>query len=416
MRSPPASSNRTPLMVPLTIVTGLYVSALAGNQEVLGLEARLLTLPLLCFAALVACLYPTRSPVVRPMVGWVVALCLWLAVTGTWSAPSANVAGVTTDIAYLGGFVVLAAVIVSALPSSAFNWLWWLLYFTAVLFAVSALILGTVTEQGRLAAFGGGPNVFVRIVGMGVVATAALVLPNPSGRWILLAPMPVLAVAALLSGSRGGAIAIFIAFAALAWIVVRHGTRAMRRALVTGLVAALVVSYFTVWPVVQDYVQQRFFQVTLVDRYSSGRGDIIGLAIDLFGDNLLFGAGIDSIAAETGGRFVHAHNLFLNAAVEGGLVALLLLIGALVSGVRAAHAKGSVLASMWLVAATLIFTSSMFSGGWYDSRFVWFFLIVGAEVTARKRADRTSPAVDGASGARENRQAPVGATNEQHWG
>ena len=386
--------------MPLTIVTGLYVALLAGDQAVFGLEARLLALPPLCLAATMVCWRPVRSPVIRPVVVWVIALCTWLAVTSTWSPQTAEVGAVTTDLVYLGLLVVLSAIIVPTLPDGAFTWLWWLLYLTAVLFAVAALVLGTTNEQGRLTAFGGGPNVFVRIVGLGVVATAALVLASPGRRWFLLAPMPVLAIATLLSGSRGGAVAVLIAFVALVWLVLRHGTRNMRRGLAAGFIVGGIVLYFTAWPVVQEYVQERFVQATLVDRYSAGREDIIGLALSLFNENLFFGAGIDVIAAETNGRFTHAHNLFLSAAAEGGLVALFLLIGALVAGVPAARAKGSVLASMWLVAAALIFTSSMFSGGWYDSRFMWFFLVVGAEVAVRHMARASDNAGESAQSRR----------------
>jgi hypothetical protein len=101
-------------------------------------------------------------------------------------------------------YVSMAAQIVKRLESEDLNFIWTALLILAMLYFAAAMVAGP-GDQGRYSAFGGGPNVFVRVVLVGALSAPPLYLRK--GRMIILLAIPFLAVGAVLSGSRGGLLA-----------------------------------------------------------------------------------------------------------------------------------------------------------------------------------------------------------------
>src|SRR5690606_10876245 len=107
---------------------------------------------------------------------------------------------------------------------------------------------------------------------------------------------------------------------------------------------------------------------------SSGRDVIYDQVLQLWAERSLLGTGIDGYWGMVGFRYglQHPHNLIVQTFAEAGMVAGLVLLVALVVGLRAAFRLRGGRASMFGAAALLVLSSAMFSGTWYDSRFIWF--------------------------------------------
>jgi O-antigen ligase len=94
------------------------------------------------------------------------------------------------------------------------------------------------------------------------------------------------------------------------------------------------------------------------------------------------GSGLRGFAEHYGQGFSYPHNLFLHAASEGGIGALILLLVVFVwFARRVLHRPHSPLTLVYIAAASAIFTSAMFSGDYYDNRFLWVFMIIAIRVT-----------------------------------
>lgn len=250
--------------------------------------------------------------------GWLVALLLllgFLAGSGLWAPTGARVAEITVDLLCLGVQTVCWYLHALSGPERVLDLVLRLWVVTALVFGAGALLAGP-GAQGRFAAFGGGPNVFVRIELIGALAVVALVLRGASRA--LLPVAALLVVLGLLSGSRGGLLAAAVVVAAVA---LRGGRRA-RRAVVGGLVTVAGVAFVASRssPQVQALVRGRFLDQTFGQGYASGRPQIWGDAVALAASRPVAGVGLDGFYALRG-RFVdieYPHNVLLAVMAEGG--------------------------------------------------------------------------------------------------
>jgi len=377
------------LLTALFVVTlgGRFAMASSQTGVVLGLDLR----AGLCVALLLAALtwwMVADQPVplvLRPVAG-VLLLLAYLLLGGFWADPAARLSQVGLDLAMLVVLVLVTAIVVAADPSRALYWFFLLSVVAAVVFAVAAWLTGP-GGQGRYAAFGGGPNVFVRIQCLGVIAAVALAIRGHQ-LWYL-APVPLLLYSAFLSGSRGGLAALIVA-AAVA-VVLGRGLRfahALGMLLLAGILAVVA------------YVFGNSAMTELYSRYSfsglqssdfSVRPELLRRAWRIMQESPWFGAGMDGFFAHSG-RFLgidYPHNMVAEIGADGGLVGLLLLVGA-VGWLLRSTVRGGRWAS-WdrggcLVAGAYLATAGMFSGTFYDARLLWIYLTMLGALATRPAA------------------------------
>jgi O-antigen ligase len=319
--------------------------------------------------------YEQPSPRDRPGFVWFLVWLGWMAISAIWAPPLARVGGVLSDLALMAAFIGIAIAVGRRLDRGALNAVWWWIFITALVYLAAALA-SDPDPQGRYSAFGGGPNVFVRVVLLG--ALAAFYLAVQQRRYWTLLMIPFLGFGALLSGSRGGLLAMVVMalffglpfWRRLAWQA-RHG-------LVAASVAALMLSPFvSIRLPISDYLRERFVEQTFKQHYDSGRSDILDASWHLLANQPLTGAGLDGFYGLVGVHSGHQypHNLIVATLAEGGLIGGLLLLIALAAPVRHALQRPWSTGPLFFTsAAGFVAVASLFSGDYYDSRFLWFFL------------------------------------------
>lgn len=329
-------------------------------------------------------------------VWWFLAWASWMALASQWAGGLARTGDYVLDQWFLVAYLMLAWTVARRLSRDALGAVWGWMFWIGLIYFFGALYGGS-DVQGRYAAFGGGPNVFVRV--MLLAALSALFMAAKDGKHRRLLFLPVFLVGAALSGSRGG----LLAFAAMCLV---GGIPMLRRlprrtaALFIGAGAILLyASSSLVGSVIGRTVQQRYIQETLEARYDSGRGDLVTQSWDLFQQHFFFGAGLDGYFAEVGVQagYQYPHNLVLSTAAEGGLIGLTLLLGAVFKFVVAARRTRpmSTESVFLLLAGLFVLGSSLLSGNYYDSRFMWLFLgfaaLEGQRVAVPQPEDHEDP-------------------------
>lgn len=384
-RATTSSSMLTTTIVLLVLaIGGRFTLDRAGLEELAWVDLRLLGLGL----GLGLVVYErTRGHRAGPGVarrdGWLVAallLFLFQISSGLWAPPGARVGEQALDISIMAVLTWAFYSHACRDPLVVVRRTLWFLVVTGVLFALSALLISGPGAQGRFAALGGGPNVFVRIQVLAIIAAVALLLTGASR--VLLATLPLFLMAAVLSGSRGGLLAaVIVAVVAVAL----GGTTARRLAVPAALAFGLVIGVTAgVAPAVSDLLQTRFVEQTGEQVYTSGRLQIWGGAVTLAMLRPLAGAGLDGYYGAIGARLdiEHPHNYLLAVLGEAGLVGLLLLATAVTLWVRLLHHNswGGLEAQAMVTCASYVATASLFSGHYYDARLAWLFAAAAAAV------------------------------------
>ncbi len=252
----------------------------------------------------------------------------------------------------------------------------------ALLYAVAGLAGGS--EHGRMAMFFGGPNVFIRVIGGGVLASVYRALATR--RLIWLAPAPLLLVCAVESGSRGGMLALLFTLPVVVWAVASSGVLRRRPGwwLAVPLAGALALAaagyYVLTTNSVRRYVEQRYlvyapsaYDPAEVDLGSRDR--LFAAALETFLAHPVLGFGLSPI-----GEFerldAHPHNLFLATARDGGIAGLLLLgIPFALLALRLGRPL-AIEQRMAFVLGCFYLCAAQFSGSYYDCRFVWLYFLI----------------------------------------
>jgi O-antigen ligase len=315
--------------------------------------------------------------------GWLLtALLFFLFQIGSalWAPPASRIGPQTLDLVLLGVLLLAFYAYAVSDPEPVIRSVFLLMFLAAVVFALQALLISGPGEQGRYSAFGGGPNVFVRIQILGVIAAVALFMLT--GKLLPLLVTPLFLLAAVLSGSRAGLLA-GMAVGGYALLKLRGRLRAGPVAaaglLLTGVVAAL-------WafspPEFTSLFQERFVEQTVQEQYLSDRTSIWAAAWNLFLDRPVAGAGLDGFYGAIGVNQMveYPHNYVLGVAAEGGLIGLGLLTTSIVLWTRLVFRGGArpQLTGLCVAAAVFVALSSLFSGDYYDSRLAWIFAALAA--------------------------------------
>ncbi len=251
-------------------------------------------------------------------------------------------------------------------------------FFFLLCFAASvAYALGGISGywhlDQRATAFGGGPNIFVRVVGTGIFAS--LYFWGRSGRAFWLLPCPLLVLSAVLSGSRGGMLGLLVSLPLCCYGIWRIAKRQVWFGIAAVAVLAMLVIAFTpLGEHVQQFWQARYVNLTFSRHYVSSRDNLFLYAREMFFLYPLAGVGLDGYEQLTG--YIYPHNLILNIACEGGLVGLVFFILSICwLGPRWFRTQGleqTVACSLGI----FYFVASMFSGTYYDARYMWVFFYI----------------------------------------
>ncbi len=304
-----------------------------------------------------------------------VGLFYYLLAAAAW-APDADLASAKAYEVTLVALATLglARALASRESEHVLGWMWAGILATAGVLAAVALArlvaLGATGE--RLAVLGGGPNTFARI--MGYLAMAALFFWSRRGHsWAFMPVVSVALVLVLLSGSRGGLVALAAAIAVFVALEARRAGRLLAGAAVAAAVFALAASHTQIGRAAVETYEQRVAQLLLQEQYTAGRTELYRSAYELAMREPLFGDGLAAFPARALG--VYPHNLFLEAFCEAGLVGLVLLALALSAGTVSAFRGGRAPEGAALAAFVLVLVASQFSGDLYDSRGVFAFLV-----------------------------------------
>lgn len=374
-----------PVLVPQLVLVGLFGTLLVGDTTAGGLPLRSVGSVVVLVGTIAMARYPVTSSTWRAT-PWFITWLTLVALSAAWSPLDARPIEYLIDLAHLGFLLSCTIFIAPRLPDRSLTWVWFLTWATGSIFALAAVtgVGGEIDLQGRRSAFGMGANVFVRVVGLAAIAAIALAW---HGRRWPIATLPILVMAAILSGSRGGVLALVVAGIAVTLLALSGTSTRTRRNAVTFLFASAALSYFVLAPVMRDWIQARFIE-TISSGDSAGRDVILGQALHLWHERPVFGVGLDGYWGAVGIRygFQHPHNLLLQTFLEAGIIGGAVLVATLAIAFSSAWSVRSGKHSLFACAALLVATSAMFSGTWYDSRFLWFYLVLGAAALARHTA------------------------------
>lgn len=303
------------------------------------------------------------------------ALFYYLLASAAW-APDA---GLASAKAY---DVILVAVATFGLarasrgePEYVLRWMWSAIL--ALAGVLAALALMTLVSHGatgeRLAVLGGGPNTFARL--MGLLALAALFFWARRGlSWAFMPLLSVALLLVLLSGSRGGFVALLAAIVVFVALEARRPGRLIGGSLVAGAVFAVGTSYTAIGRAAVDTFERRITQLLLQEQYTAGRDELYRSAYELAMRAPAFGDGLAAFPAR--GLGVYPHNLFLEVFCEAGIVGVALVVAALTAGAGAALRRTDPPDRAAVAGLVFMLVASQFSGDLYDSRALFAFLVL----------------------------------------
>ncbi|WP_159149474.1 O-antigen ligase family protein [Dietzia lutea] len=302
----------------------------------------------------------------------------------------------TAELLWLAVMASLAVLTIGLTKYGSQVHLWWSAYGVGILFALAGLASGA-GSQGRFSAFGGGPNTFVRVVFIGLLAAVVLAIYRGQARYLI--PVPLLVVAVLLSGSRGGLVASALATLFLLGAIYRRiGLRAIVLS-IAGVGAALGLLAFgsPLGNEVRKLLAQRVVTEAIGEGNLSGRSGLYAEAIRVFLENPLFGVGASGFAqvqTVISGES-HAHNLILSTLAEGGVLGGAVLALAFYACSRRLQfgGKASILAVGASAGAVFIFVAAQFSGYYFDFRLFFLFVaLAGSSSIVAKSESRNDEA------------------------
>jgi O-antigen ligase len=387
----------------LVAIGGRYTLDRAGLVDLAWVDLRVIGL----IAALIVLVVdiarrPRDTAGSRPE-GWLVATTLFFLfqiASGLWAPQAARVGPQALDLFLMGALTIAFYLYTVGDPATVIRTTFLLFWAAAVIFALAALFINGPGDQGRYSAFGGGPNVFVRIEILGVISAVA-VHRFTRRLWPLFA-VPLFLLAAVLSGSRAGLLAGVAVGVAALWKI--RGR--LRAGWVAGATAVLVAATAVVWafapPAFTSLFEERFVEQTVEQRYLSDRTDIWAAAWRLAVDHPVAGTGLDGFYGLIGvnSAIEYPHNYVLGVAAEGGLIGIGLLTAAVMLWAGTVRRGGGhpQMTTFAVSAAVFVALSSLFSGDYYDARLAWLFAAMAAAAAVTRTG---SPAPEPAPDVRE---------------
>jgi O-antigen ligase len=385
------------------IITAVFVATLAGHFTLtrIGLSVPVLndvrvlffSIVLMAFALEIhhAGFHPLHTDAARRTLQPVLLLFGYQLLSAAWAPRNAVINDVMGDLIAMIVLVVVYTALAEWDRDRVVVVTMYLQYFAAWMYFVYSASGHGRTEAGRWAAFGGGPNVYVRVEVLGMIAAAYFYFRS-GGKFAWLAAAPLFLVGAIASGSRGGLVAlgiiVAIAFPSLIRFMRRHG--AVKPLSAIPMVGAVVWLLFG--DQIMFLINNRYLATTLQQRHTSDRDVLYEKGFWLFVESPVFGVGVHGFYAITnlGPGEKYVHNLPLAVAAEGGAVGVLLLALAFWS-LRAEYARTpkplrSLPARTAAFCGVYILGASFFSGDYYDARLMWIFFLLATVSPGGTRA------------------------------
>jgi O-antigen ligase len=284
-------------------------------------------------------------------------------------------------------------VVWAEVPQRQRDYLWSLVAILASVALLIAILEGP-NSLGRFAPLTMGPNTFGRLVAAAVVVVIFLAIAKNHSN-LLLATSTIFLVGIFLSGSLGavaGLVVTGIAITGIAWRKFDISRTKLGILASAGIVMGLALVSFPSQEIEGSSVGTSTSSGHVISQPSdeTARLLLFAHAVDQFSSAPMFGIGLNGFAASfdrthpdtvfDGESGSYAHNIFLSVAAEGGLIGLAFLLAALALPALPAARRVRMSADLILPFALAIFflTVSQVSGDYYDSRLLWFYLLLFA--------------------------------------
>lgn len=301
----------------------------------------------------------------------VVALLGWMCAATLWAADTAVSMLKASEVLLVLVATLATHKIVTGSRAPRTRAVFW-----TALFAVNCALAGLATLRmlaegpARLAVLGGGPNIFGRF--MALFAIASLYLWRRKGGPLYVGASVYASLLLLLTGSRGGLVALLAGVGAF---FAAERVRLRRLAAFALVGAAVGAGVFTQTGMGQRAIQvydQRVNKLLLEERYTSGRGELYAVAWDMGLERPFAGWGL--FAFKSQGLGSYPHNILLELFCETGAVgvALFLLMLAAFGWRVARHWRALDGASV--AGAVFALAAAQVSGDFYDSRGIFVFM------------------------------------------
>lgn len=317
------------------------------------------------------------------LVGWIV---------GAWAFAGADpryALEKTVDVTLFNSLLFFAPLLVVR-SEADFERVLMALVAGALVLALGAFLFSD--DPTRLSAFGGGPNVFSRYMGLGAIICLTR-LGSETGwrRYAAVGGLGLFTVATVMSGSRGPLLSLALVLLGYGLIM---AIRQRNFKLVAGLVAVAVVGW-----VALSQAEFSMSRLALLFRKDRGvsvntREQFLSTAFAMFKEKPLTGWGPGTFAGRVGwpGEKEYPHNVFGELAAEYGLIGLLgftfMVGGSALALLKAKHQQAPLLLALMAFSLLVI----QISGDLFDSRIAWFMSGLALALTAL--GDReTRPAV-----------------------
>jgi len=254
-------------------------------------------------------------------------------------------------------------------------------FWMAIVMVTSLLALLSLTEyfnlqSSRASVLGGGPIVFGRNMALLFIGTLYFEKKNvPS---FICKPLELIALICIfLSGSRGAILSILLVIMIV--MVMDRKKLLIKLILLVALPLAvfLLLQYTPVGEKVSRIIQVRIVANTIEEQNSSGRVELYSAALQLGMKNPVFGGGLTAFK-EKGFSNPYPHNIFLEIFDEGGGLGVFFFV--VVIGVFLLYVwRNRPLVDLTAFMAFLfMFFASQTSGDIYDSRWIFFFMLLAS--------------------------------------
>ena len=299
---------------------------------------------------------------------------LWMFLSTAWTPFGTKSGPNNLDLTLLFAIITIGLLGFAAHPESALRLLLWMTFATGLVYAI--LGLAAAGTLARIAVLGGGPNVYGRVTALGVIASLALVISGQASAW-LLSGTALMIAATILSGSRGAMFSLFAGLVLLLPLALRNSRRTLGVVITLAALSGIVYAAFgnAIYQVIQD----RVIILTLQQGYDSGRTNLQAIAWDMFHSRPITGWGIGSYGQIQGIADNYPHNFGIQTLAEAGTIGFCLMTAAILVALLplARQSVASWESSCLLAMSGLVLVASLYSGGYYDTRLMWYFLGAG---------------------------------------
>ena len=375
-----AISEVAAFVLVLTAVAGSFdTGRLTSNLEI---DVRALLLPVLVLVSMVSAATCRQNRLSVADISGVFVFVVWagyMAASAFWG-PGGRPSEVALEFFFLAVLVLATVGIVTRYDEylELAIWRWFLI--VGILYLADAMLRSGGGGQ-RFSAFGGGPNVFVRIMLLSCIAAIVLAYRSRNPKVAMLI-FPFV-FGAVMSGSRGGMVAGVVGgVVVILYLAWKYKNIWIIPSIVFAIaLGVLLISTYGRETRFFQFINERYIVQTLESGNTSGRSELADEAIRLFWLEPIMGHGAGGFTVLQNTRLdTYAHNLFLSTAAEGGVIGLLFLgVAMCLLIARLLHSGGqsSVPAVCFGVGSLVVLVSAQFSGSYYDSRLVWILLICG---------------------------------------